>query len=392
MRELNPNFEKELINGKFKKIIDYVKSQDDVFLGVRKNCIDLYVDGGCFFKLEYGPKKGYRASMDEKYYKTCPNRKPQKLCKLLKEKQLDDECFEEWFKLLPELKKIVKEYQEQKLPDIKKKREKILQQKLVHEFNKNSNYFAYDIEYAIEGATDWVKKANGEPYKNKKPKTEGRADILLISKPTIDNKISVYFMEVKEGIGAFSGTTDKEDEETFGSGIIGHLKNNTKIINLIRNNIPYTSEYRKEKFPKKTTIDIRETILSEIKNIMTFYKDSGLIQNDNFKNIDYKKLTLKEGEDAIKMVFFLGNYSDGCKSFENYLGINCNPDAEAKYSVRKLLDNKHARTLDLDYISYKDIINFKYIKTPKTCDDNDFELDIEGKYKEIRKKEFKDNK
>ena len=36
------------------------------------------------------------------------------------------------------------------------------------------------------------------------------------------------------------------------------------------------------------------------------------------------------------------------------------------------------------------MIGFKYIKTTKNCDQNGFELDIEDKYKEIRKEEFKD--
>ena len=54
MRGLNPEFEKEFLeNGKFRGIIEYVKKQDDVFLGVRENYINLYVDGGSFFKLEY---------------------------------------------------------------------------------------------------------------------------------------------------------------------------------------------------------------------------------------------------------------------------------------------------------------------------------------------------
>ena len=57
-----------------------------------------------------------------------------------------------------------------------------------------------------------------------------------MSKP-LDNKVTIYFMEVKEGIHSFSGINDKIGEESFGSGIIGHLKNNVKIINLVRNTL-----------------------------------------------------------------------------------------------------------------------------------------------------------
>ena len=80
MRGLNPEFEKEFLeNGKFRGIIEYVKKQDDVFLGVRENYINLYVDGGSFFKLEYKSRKGHVGSFDEKYYKYCIERKPKKL-------------------------------------------------------------------------------------------------------------------------------------------------------------------------------------------------------------------------------------------------------------------------------------------------------------------------
>ena len=50
---------------------------------------------------------------------------------------------------------------------------------------------------------------------------------------------------------------DKIGEESFGSGIIGHLKNNVKIINLVRNNQLYSSMYRQEKYPKKPQINLR---------------------------------------------------------------------------------------------------------------------------------------
>ena len=49
-------------------------------------------------------------------------------------------------------------------------------------------------------------------------------------------------------------------------------------------------------------------------------------------------------DEAIKLVFFLGNYRKDCKSFENYLGINCNENEEAKFSVRKLWIIKKVKT------------------------------------------------
>ena len=385
MRGLNPEFEKEFLeNGKFRGIIEYVKKQDDVFLGVRENYINLYVDGGSFFKLEYKSRKGYVGSFDEKYYKYCIERKPKKLSSI-NGKTIED--IKDWINLFPDLKKIVKDYQEKIIPKTKKSREKILQQKLVHEFNKNSNYFAYDIEYAIKGAIDYVYDAK-KNRTNKKPKTEGRADILLISKP-VNNKITIYFMEVKEGLGALSGINLRE--VSLGSGIVGHLKNNTKIVNLVRKNKLYESEYRRIHYPKNPTIDIKKILLQEVINIMSFYHKCGLIENKNFKDIDdYSKINLKEDDEAIKLVFFLGNYPEGCESFEHYLGIRCDEKLASDFSVKKLLDNKQEEKLNLDYITYDNMIGFKYIKTTKNCDQNGFELEIEDKYKEIRKEEFKD--
>ena len=375
-----------LVNGKFKILVDFVKSQEDVFLGVREDYINLYVDGGSFFKLEYLPSKGYVGSIDEKYFNHCRDRMP-KILKDINNVGIHD--INDWITILPELKSVVKDYQESKIPDTRKEREKILQQKLVHEFNKNSDFFAYDIEYAIKDATDYLKDANKNPLRNRNPKTEGRADILLMSKP-LDNKVTIYFMEVKEGIHSFSGINDKIGEESFGSGIIGHLKNNVKIINLVRNNQLYSSMYRQEKYPKKPQINLRELLLCELKNIMALYKDCGLIKNPNFKDIEYNNLSLKDNDEAIKLVFFLGNYRKDCKSFENYLGINCNENEEAKFSVRKLLDNKESKNLNLDYISSNNMIDFKYIKEEKNCEQNGFCLDIEdtNKYIEIKKKDF----
>ena len=124
---------------------------------------------------------------------------------------------------------------------------------------------------------------------------------------------------------------------------------------------------------------------------MSFYHKCGLIENKNFKDIDdYSKINLKEDDEAIKLVFFLGNYPEGCESFEHYLGIRCDEKLTSDFSVKKLLDNKQEEKLNLDYITYDNMIGFKYIKPTKNCDQNGSELEIEDKYKEIRKEEFKD--
>lgn len=387
MRGLDKTFVEDL-NNKYKNIIEFVKDNNDVFLGIRENYINLYVDGGSILKLEYKEKKNgekyYSASFDEKYYKNNDEMQ-QKI------KNMDKKDIEQWIEMLPEFRKRVKNYQRKEgdCEDIKcKKREKILQQKLLLEFNNNSDYFAYDMEYAIESAQYSLKDSKGIIIPKKKPKTAGRADILLISKPDDKKQIKIYSMEVKHGIGAFGGVNDKKDvikdgktidERSFGSGIAGHLMNNVKIINSVRNNQLYEGK-----------IDLRNNMLSEVKSIMKAYKDLKLIKNSNFKDINWDEVSLKEGKNAIEMVFFLGDYKNECLSFENYLGLN--NKGEAKYSVRKLLLDKQTKEkLDLEFLTYDEMIDeIKIRKTQTNCeseiDKNDLEIE---QYYTINKESFK---
>ena len=145
--------------------------------------------------------------------------------------------------------------------------------------------------------------------------------------------------------------------------------------------------YRADKNHDNSTIDIRKTLLCEVKNIMSFYQEFDLIENNNFKNIDYDSLELNSKEEGIELVFFLGNYKSGEKvgSFENHLGIR---GGNAKYSVKKLLDNNMRNELNLDYVSQDEMFDFRFLKTEKNCDDEDFNLEIDT-YGVIKKDEFK---
>lgn len=387
----------EVLKRDLKDIIEYVKENEDVFLGIRENYINLYVDGGCILKLDIRKRKDgytYKASFDEKYYND--NEKMKQMIK-----NIDNQDIKKWIELLPTFKQRVKEYQRGKCKknngkNVKTNKEKILQQQLLFAFNQNSNYFAYDIEYAIKSAQYRLEDLEGNPIKS--PITAGRADILLISIPDENNEITIYSMEVKQGTGALGGVSDqkeatdkngkKVDKRTFGSGIAGHLKNNVKIIKAVRSGKPYDGIKQ---------IPLRENILQEIKAIMLIYDKLGLISNPHFRNVDWKNIKLKNGNKAMELVFFLGDYKKSCPSFENYLGINC--PGEAKYSVRKLLlDSKEKRklkdyNLDLKFMTYDEMIDdFKVWKTD-TCYDkkiNSADLDIEN-YKIIKKESFKVN-
>ncbi len=378
MRKLDPDFENKFKN-EYKGIIEYVQKHEEVFLGIRNNYINLYVDGGSFLKLSYNNKtKKCKGSIDEKYFNDKYIKAP-KILKDINGKIVKD--INDWINIFDELVLAIKKYQNgyyNQKSNCKTKREKIIQQKLVKEFNKKSNYLAYDIEYMIEGLTEYVYNSKHEPILKKKPKTLGRADIMLIGKPE-NNKIKVYFMEVKEGTGAFGGVLGNNSKDkyapSFGSGIVGHFKNNAEIINCAR---------KGESF-RNTSLNIRDNLLEEIKYALHFYTNFNLIKNPYFAKLSEKEIEkIDINKDSVEFVFFLGNYKD-TGSFENYLGIG--NGKHSTYSVKSLLDNKMSKKIDLDYIKTEDLFDFKVLKTEKEYKSDNFDLDIEN-YDVIKKEEF----
>lgn len=370
MRILSKELE-NILNGKYQKIIEYCENNNDVYLGIRNNALNLYVNGGSFFKLTKS-RKGYKGYIEAKYFKEVSQN-----LKEINNKEITD--ISKWLDLFDNLKSTVKDYMEGKLPyNQSVKREKILQQKLIQEFNNNSLYYAYDIEYNLEEINNYVYDADGNILKNKKPATPGRADILLVSKP-LNNKVTIYFMEVKEGIGAFSGV--QVHNLTFGSGIVGHIKNYVPIINLANSKENYYSEYRHDR-NQKSEFNIKEILLTELKEHMKLYNNFNLIKNKNFQNIDWDLVQVEK----VEFVLFLGNYQNKkIGSLENHLGIR---GGKSPYSVKKLLDNKLKNIINLDYIKKEEMIEFKVCKEEKTYQEYNFNLDINS-YEIIKKEEFK---
>ncbi len=389
---VNEKYE-ESFNEAIKPFIEYVKKHNDVILGVRDNELHFYVSGGRFFKIKYYSKLNkFEADFDENYFKSSEKEKPSKLKKLLEKGKSDN--LDEWLDILDELKEKVERYQNAELGNDTVKAEKIIQQKIMHELNNNNtNYYAYDIEYQLQGLNDYIYRAN---HKDKiktdkgefRTKTLGRADIMVIGKPDEKGRITIYLVEVKHGTGAFGGVS--KSDLTFGSGIAGHIKNNIAIINTLRNDKSgiYESAYRKDKFKKENEylINVRERLQNEIKAIMKFYQDNDLIKNSNFKDIDYDKITLKTGASSAELVFFLADYENKSQTFEKYLGIY-NYDYDSDFSVKKLLKNDK-NLIDLYFAKPDDMFNFKYIKTNKTYKDSNFDLNFDN-YKETKKEDFR---
>lgn len=394
MRKVNFEKNKENFMKVVKPFLDYARKRDDVFVGVRANELHFYVSGGRFFKIIYYPKyKQFKGEVDINYFEFAKDQKPKTLDKLLKKERSDN--LDGWYEILDELREKIQKYQYKELGNESIKAEKIIQQKIMHQLNNSdSDYFAYDMEYQLQGLNDYVYKSDNENVvlnENGREKTKslGRADIMIISKPDKDNKVTLYFMEVKHGIGAFGGVNP--NEMTFGSGIVGHIKNNLELINKLNGNDNiYCSNYRRDHYGKKRVseykINVKERLEEEIKAIMNFFKDNKLIKNKNFKEVDYNNIKIGGAE----QVFFLADYIKNSLTFDRYLGIckdRFKKDDNSKYSVKELLKNDK-NLIDLYFAKPEDMMDFKYIKTNSdyTCDN--FDLDIKN-YEVIEKEKFK---
>lgn len=377
MRKLSEEFKNKFKN-EFKFIIDFVKeNKDDVFLGIRDDSINLYANGGSFLQISKSKDKyiAYFNSGEEteqKGYYSKLNKKTIEILKDINNKEITLENFNTWNSILTDLKNAVKSYMEchKRGRGTGASKEKILQQKLALAFNNHDNpYFTYDIEYNIESLNDYYYKADGTPDKKRSPHTLGRMDNMTIS-ITKDNKINLYLMELKEGVNAieatnFNSKSKNEKYDSFKNGVIGHINLYMTIINQIKKDTPYVSMYRKDNSFEPFTFDIKNQLLEEIKGTMKFYKEFGLINNNEFLNIEPDKLVFGD----VELVFYLGGYTNS-KKFETHLGIIGNNND----SVINLINNN---PMAYKYISSDEIYDFKFYKDSKLYNEERTKNDLE---------------
>ena len=359
MRKLDKDFE-DKFNNDFKFVIDYVKNDESVFLGVRKNLVDLYVNGGCFFTIEK-TSKSFKGKFNIKGYGNYLNNYSSTTylkVKNISNKILDNTTIDEWKNVMDDLKKAVATYREEHYRQGTTKnavdREKILQQKLALAFNNSdSEYYTYDIEYNIEGLKEYVFDVDTEIIAREiKAQELGRIDNMVIEIKN-NKKVNIYLMEVKEGLNSIK-TMDKQTK-LYGQGLIGHVNSYMKIIDKVKKNEEFFSNYLFYK-GKKAKFNFREILMEDVKSVMSFYKKFDLIKNPNFKNIDYDNLEFGD----IELVFYLGGYNMNSKKLENHLGLN-NNQAD---SVKNLI-NRDYNMMKYDYISKNQIYDFKYHKDIK---------------------------
>lgn len=207
-RSLSQEFIDALNNGILKELLRYVKTHKDIILEIRKNYINLYYRGGNLFKIKAVQIRGkvqggYRFEWDLKY--TCgkplvfsPDILGTAILSKSRKNRLDimvsdQESCRSCIRIIPELKRCMKEYFREH-----PKTEKFIQQAIV-EKNTLSNYLLTDFEYQ-KGAT-------------------ARFDLMGIKKGSEYSTLS--FIELKQGYKSLE--TKVTSKGGFTSGLKKHL-------------------------------------------------------------------------------------------------------------------------------------------------------------------------
>ncbi|MEI6132575.1 MAG: hypothetical protein WCQ41_07115 [Bacillota bacterium] len=210
MSKINRGLEKGTLNllaGS--KLLDLLKSDKELFLGIRNNYFNVYFMGASIGK-GFVNRKNQTLKIANKYLNSSLA------------SGYSDITVAYLIKNLSSIKNEVKKFQVKKF-------EKIAQQKLVinNNLNPDSEWYCVDMEYVQQ-------RENSDKDKY------GRFDIIAISKQKQDDgKYKVALIELKVGFGAFSGFTDdfrkkmisnpnyfkrqKNCKVKVGSGILGHL-------------------------------------------------------------------------------------------------------------------------------------------------------------------------
>ena len=334
-------------------IVEYVKKNNDVFLGIRNNKIILYVHGGAFFNLWCNGKKEYIASINYDGYRheLDSDLEKSELLQIINGKEIS-KYVNDWKELFDYLKKSVKKHQEASVNG-KICKEKILQQNYAQKINEKKKYYCYDIEYNIEGFRSYNVYKDGTLSND--TNDMGRFDNLVFK--INDNKINLYLVEIKNDIGAFNRPSIKR--QTFGSGIMGHINGYMETIYYIKEHKDYKLNYY-----KNVSINFYDLLLSEIKHKIHVLVFLGINKYSDFNikdESDLNKLVIANTE----LVFYLGDYHHK-DLFERHLGIKGNDSL----SVMKLLNNNPLSIVYTDHVS-----NFKYHKSSKSYDNLDFDDD-----------------
>jgi hypothetical protein len=205
-RGLSETFLENLLSGYLKPILECVKKDDTLFLGIRENYINIYYRGGSLLKLSE-LKEGYSSEFNSNYFQDEKNASGNKKFNIAKIK--DKKSAETLVAQFPFLKMLMDNYF-----STHRNNEREFQQITAKENNNSiisndTDYFITDIEYTSSSSK------------------EARFDMVAIkwessSKERKNSKnCTLSLIEMKYGDGAIEGK----------SGIENHLKHFSKFCN-----------------------------------------------------------------------------------------------------------------------------------------------------------------
>ena len=262
------------------ELIEIIKNDHTLFLGLRSGYISIYYRGGCILKVSIS-SNGYKAIFDNDY-----DKKGDQI--ILKDDNVND-----WIEKLPVLKGKMDKYFSEK-----NKNEREIQQHIARENNRSvvsndSEYFIADIEYATEKAK----------IKNKNARFDMLGVQWLASKRKDGTSCIPTFIEVKYGDGAIDGN----------AGIFEHLEDLEGFLSVDENKEEVFKDIE-EMFEQMRDLELIDFSKSGNKNKVTINKNAKpqviiLLANTNprgtkLKNEieklkDYKNFDLKFAQSSL---------------------------------------------------------------------------------------------
>ena len=256
MRGLKSKFFEDLKEGKLKKYLEYVISDDTLDLEIREDYINIYYRGGSLYCIKPNGERSYRFKFDPKYSKHKGSIYAEQIEKLINE--------DRYIEAIPFIKTEMDQYFGSK----KRSEEKEFQQLIVRDNNTSSianstDYYIVDVEYAITA-------------------NKSRFDMLAVKLPSDQSSKkkgigSLVIIEVKYG-----NKSIKSDEGS--AGLKKHLDDGIRI------------------FSNK---DILNNLQEEAKILFNQKLDLGLITSIGAKNNNNQ---LKKVEGKPEFIFTLINH------------------------------------------------------------------------------------
>jgi hypothetical protein len=300
MRSLGKTLIKSLNEGELSPVLNLVKNDEELFLGIRERNAIVYYMGGKIMDITFPRGRSVKITIDKKYFEDgigpgfITRNHPR-----------------EWCENIASLKDTIKRFQ---LKKTSIKIDKIIQQIILTGNNSSPNkeYFIVDMEYSMPGIA------------------YGRFDFIGLRKNENSKKYQIVLIELKQGSGAF-GTSCKSNSDNskmnpYGSGVVGHAWNFSKFLE------------NKEKIKGNTPASYLQ---KDIVNIICDYRMLGLLDSDVIPDINPEDgIGYIDGDTGqIEIIFICANANESAReSISKYLGTHPVKEKNAKYNVKHATD------------------------------------------------------